>query len=181
MAKNTEKITIKVEGEKWEKALDKSFKKNVKKRPVDGFRKGMVPKEMYIQKFGIESLYQDAVDEALNDAYKEAYEKRTVEPQVQPSMDISQIDRDSVTFEFTFIGKPDVKLGEFKNLKIKKGKVEVTDEEIEHEIEHLRENFAEIREKEDGEVENGDTAVIDFKGEIDGETFDRACGQNYPL
>lgn len=181
VAKNTEKITIKIEGEKWEKALDKSFKKNVKKRPVDGFRKGMVPKEMYIQKFGIESLYQDAVDEVLDDAYKEAFEKKTVEPQVQPSMDIPHIDRDSVTIEFTFIGKPDVKLGEYKNLKIKKGKVEVTEEEIEHEIEHLRENFAEIREKEEGTVENGDTAVIDFKGEIDGQIFDKACGENYPL
>ena len=181
MAKNTEKITIKIEGKDWEKALDKSFKKNVKEKKVDGFRKGTVPKEMYIKKFGIESLYMDAVDSVADDAYKKAYDKKTVEPQVQPSMDVTKIDEKSVTFEFTFIGRPEVTLGEYKNLKLKKEKVEVTEEEVNHEIEHLREQFAEIREKEDGKVELHDTACIDFKGYVDNEELQGGSGENYPL
>ncbi len=180
-AENTEKIKIKVEGTEWEKALDKSFKKNVKERKVDGFRKGAIPKDMYIKKFGIESLYMDAVDEVLNDAYEKAFEKKKVEPQIQPSMDVTEINEKSVTLEFTFIGKPEVKLGEYKNLKLKKEKATVTDEEIQHEIEHLRMQFAEIREKESGVVEDGDTASIDFKGEIDGKELDGGSGANYPL
>ena len=179
--KNTEKITIKVEGKEWEKALEKSFQKNVKTKKVDGFRKGMVPKEIYINRFGIESLYMDAVDEVLNDAYQKAFDQKTVEPQIQPNMDVKQIDQNSVTIEFTFIGKPEIELGEYKNLKIKKEKVEITEEDIEHELQHLREQFAEIKEKENGVVEENDTAIIDFVGEVDGEVLKNACGENYSL
>jgi len=181
MSKNTEKITIKIEGADWESALDASFKKNVKEKNVDGFRKGKVPKKTYLEMFGIESLYLEAVNIVADKAYKEALKKATLEPQVEPAMDIEAIDKDSVTFEFTIIGKPDVELGEYKNLKIKKDKVKVTDEEINHEIEHLREHFAEIREKEEGVVELGDTAVIDFKGFVDGEPLEGGNGENYPL
>lgn len=181
MANNTEKITIKIEGAEWESALDKSFKKNVKERKVDGFRKGAIPKEVYLEKFGIESLYMDAVDAVTDAAYKKALEQKKVEPQIQPTMDIPAVDKDSLTLEFTFVGKPDVKLGEYKNLKIEKEKVEVSKEEIDHEIEHLREQFAEISVKEDGVVETGDTAVIDFVGTVDGEPLEGGSGENYPL
>ena len=181
MSKNVEKITIKIEGTDWEKALDSSFKKNVKKANVDGFRKGSIPKDMYIEKFGIESLYMDAIDALTDKAYKQALEKVTVEPQVQPSLDVTEIDKESVTFEFTFVGKPEVKLGKYKGLKIKKDKIEVTEEEVEHEIMHLRDQFAEIRVKEDGVVENGNTAVIDFKGYVDGKELEGGSGENYPL
>ncbi len=179
--KNTEKITIKIEGKEWEEALEKSFKKNVKEKKVDGFRKGTVPKDIYLQKFGIESLYMEAIDFVTDEAYKRALDKKTIEPQIQPSMDIPEIDEKSVTFEFTFVGKPEIKLGEYKNLKIKKEAVEVTDEEVAHEIEHLREQFAEIRVKENGAVEEKDTAVIDFVGTVDGKELEGGTGENYPL
>ena len=119
MAKNIEKITIKVEGEEWQKALDKSFKKHVKEVKVDGFRKGSVPKNIYLEKFGIESLYMDAVDNCINEAYQKALKKSKVEPVIEPKVDIPAIDKDAVTFEITITGKPDVKLGEYKKLKIK--------------------------------------------------------------
>ncbi len=181
MAKNEEKITIKIEGEEWQKALDKAFKKKVKEVKVDGFRKGSVPKNIYLEKFGLESLYMEAVDSCLNDAYKKALDKSKVEPVVEPKIDIPAIDKDSVTFTITLVGKPEVKLGEYKNLKIKKDKVSVDQKEIDAEIEHLREQFAEIRVKEDGEVEDGDTAVIDFKGYVDGKELEGGSGENYPL
>ena len=181
MAKNTEKITIEIKGEEWEKALDKSFKKNVKKAQVDGFRKGSVPKNIYIEKFGIESLYQDAYESVVDDAFKSAQDKTEVKAEIQPTVDIKKIDKDGIEFEFTFVGKPEVKLGKYKDLKVKKDKLEVTQEEIDHEIEHLREQFAEIRVKEDGIVEKGDTAVIDFKGTVDGEELEGGTGENYPL
>ena len=181
MAKNEEKITIKIEGEEWQKALDKAFKKKVKEVKVDGFRKGSVPKNIYLEKFGLESLYMEAVDSCLNDAYKKALDKSKVEPVVEPKIDIPAIDKDSVTFTITLVGKPEVKLGEYKNWKIKKDKVSVDQKEIDAEIEHLREQFAEIRVKEDGEVEDGDTAVIDFKGYVDGKELEGGSGENYPL
>ena len=181
MAKNTEKITIEIKGEEWEKALDKSFKKNVKKAQVDGFRKGCVPKNIYIEKFGIESLYQDAYESVVDDAFKSAQDKTEVKAEIQPTVDIKKIDKDGIEFEFTFVGKPEVKLGKYKDLKVKKDKLEVTQEEIDQEIDHLREQFAEIRVKEDGVVEKGDTAVIDFKGTVDGEELEGGTGENYPL
>lgn len=181
MAKNTEKITIEIKGEAWEKALDKSFKKNVKKANIDGFRKGNVPKDIYLKNYGIESLFEDAYLAVVDDAFKEAQEKAKVKAEIQPSVDIKKIDKDGITFEFTFIGKPEVKLGQYKDLKVKKEKVAVTKEEVGAKINQLREQFADITVKEGGVVETGDTAVIDFVGEVDGKPLDGGSGENYPL
>ena len=181
MAKNTEKVTIKIEGEEWSKALDKAFKKRAKEVQVDGFRKGNVPKDIYLKKFGIESLYMEAMNIVADEAYSKAMNKAKVTPAVEPSFDVKSIDEKSVEFELTIVGKPDVKLGKYKDLKIKKEKADVTKEEIETEISHLREQFAEIRVKEDGKVENGDTAVIDFLGTVDGKELEGGKGANFPL
>ena len=181
MAKNTEKITIEIKGEAWEKALDKSFKKNVKKANIDGFRKGNVPKDIYLKNYGIESLFEDAYLAVVDDAFKEAQDKTKVKAEIQPSVDIKKIDKDGITFEFTFIGKPEVKLGQYKDLKVKKEKVAVTKEEVDAKINELREQFADITVKDGGVVETGDTAVIDFVGEVDGKPLDGGSGENYPL
>lgn len=181
MAKNTEKITIEIKGEAWEKALDKSFKKNVKKANIDGFRKGNVPKDIYLKNYGMESLFEDAYLAVVDDAFKEAQDKAKVKAEIQPSVDIKKIDKDGITFEFTFIGKPEVKLGQYKDLKVKKEKVAVTKEEVDAKINELREQFADITVKDGGVVETGDTAVIDFVGEVDGKPLDGGSGENYPL
>lgn len=181
MAKNTEKITIEIKGEAWEKALDKSFKKNVKKANIDGFRKGNVTKDIYLKNYGIESLFEDAYLAVVDDAFKEAQDKAKVKAEIQPSVDIKKIDKDGITFEFTFIGKPEVKLGQYKDLKVKKEKVAVTKEEVDAKINELREQFADITVKDGGVVETGDTAVIDFVGEVDGKPLDGGSGENYPL
>lgn len=181
MAKNKDIVTIEIAGKDWEKALDKTFKKKVKEVKVDGFRKGSVPKNIYIEKFGIESLYMDAANDVVQDAYTKALEDSKVEPVIEPTIDVKEINEEKVVFEITITGKPEVKLGDYKNLNVKKEDIEVSKEEVDHEIEHLRGQFAEIRVKEDGKVEDGDTAVIDFKGTVDGKEIEGGSGENFPL
>ena len=181
MAKNVEKITIKIEGEEWQKALDKTFKKKQKDVKIDGFRKGTVPKEVYYEKVGIESLYMDSMNEVANSAYQKALKESKIKPIIEPNLDVTNVNEDSVTFEITIVSKPEIALGAYKDLKIKKESPKITAEEINHEIEHLRNEFAEIKVKEDGKVENKDTAVIDFKGYVDGKELEGGSGANYPL
>ena len=181
MAKNTEKITIKIEGEEWQKALDKTFKKKQKDVKIDGFRKGVVPKEVYYEKVGIESLYMDSLNDVADIAFRKALKEAKVKPIIEPGIDVTDVNKDCATFEITLIGKPDITLGAYKDLKIKKETAKITDEEVANEIEHLRNEFAEIKVKEDGKVETGDTAVIDFKGFVDGKELDGGSGANYPL
>jgi len=178
---NVKNITITIEGEEWTTILDNTFKKVRKDLKVDGFRKGSITKEMYIKKFGIESLYKDAIDEAINVAYERALNETELSPVCQPSVDIKKVDEKAVEFEFTIITKPEVKLGKYKDLGIKKETVKVTKEEIADEIKSLQDKFAEIVVKTNGEVAKGNTAVIDFVGKLDGVAFDGGTGENYPL
>jgi trigger factor len=179
--KNVHEIEIKLEGEKWTKCLDNAFKKKNKETKIDGFRKGSAPKEVYIKKYGIESLYNDAINEAINVAYKELLDKNDLVPVVEPAVDVTGISDGSVIFKFTIITKPEIKLGSYKNLGVKKEKVTVTKEELESEIETLRNQLAEVVVKEDGAVANGDTVVIDFDGYVDGKPLEGGKGENYPL
>ena len=179
--KNVKKITITTDGEEWSNILDNTFKKVRKDLKVDGFRKGAISKEMYIKKFGIESLYRDAIDEAIEIAYEKALNESELNPVCQPSVDIKEIDEKHVEFEFTIITKPDVQLGKYKDLGIKKDTVKVTKEEVAKEIEALQEKYAEIVVKTNGEVVKGNTAVIDFVGKLDGVAFDGGTGEKYPL
>jgi len=179
--KNVHEIEIEVKGSDWQKILDATFTKKNKDLKVDGFRKGKCPKNIYIQKFGIESLFMDAVDEAVEVAYEKALKENDLKPVCQPNMDVKEIDKDHVKFTFTIITKPEVKLGEYKNLNVKKDKVKVSKEEIEQEVARLCSRFAEITIKEDGKVEMGNTAVIDFEGFVDGKPLEGGNGENYPL
>lgn len=179
--KNVKEITITIEGESWQKALDKSFKKRNKEVKIDGFRKGTAPKEVYIKNFGLESLFMDAVDFVMDEAYQKALEEAKMAPVVEPKLDITEINENKVTFKFTIVSKPEVTLGEYKNLGLKKEKAKVSKEEIDAEVKRIRDQFAEIAPKEDGMVEVGDTAVIDFEGFVDGKSLDGGKGENYPL
>ena len=181
MKKNVHEITIKIEGKEWETILDKAFKKKNKEVKVDGFRKGCAPKDVYIKKFGIESLYMDAVDGAVDVAYKKVLEDSKLVPIIEPKLDVKSINEKEVEFVFTIVTKPEVTLGEYKNLGIKKDTAKVTKKEIEEEIEHLRSQFAEIVLKENGKIEVGDTAVIDFKGVVDGKELEGGSGENFSL
>lgn len=179
--KNVKEIEYKIEGKNWEELLDKAFKKKSKDTQVDGFRKGNCPKEVFIKKFGIESLYMEASEMALDEAYRTAIKDNDLHPVCPGKVDITEVNEKGITYKFTIIEKPEVKLGKYTKLGIKKEKVEVTDEEVNKEIESLRNKYADVVEVTEGEVSKGDTAVIDFEGFVDGEKLDGGTAANYPL
>lgn len=178
---NVHEVVIKIDGEAWSKALDEAFKKKQKTAKVDGFRKGKVPRDIYEKHFGKESLFIDAADGVLQDAYTKAMEESELVPVVQPAVDLKSLSEDGVEFIFKIITKPSVKVKKYKGLNIQPEKVEVTDEEVQHELGHLLEKYTELVTKEEGEVEEGNTAVIDFEGFKDGVAFDGGKGENYSL
>ncbi|MBR2998018.1 MAG: trigger factor, partial [Bacilli bacterium] len=179
--KNVHELIQKIDGDTWKSAIDKVFLEKQKTVKVDGFRQGKVPRNIYEQKFGKESLFLDAANHVLNDAYVKMIEESKLIPVVQPSVDIKSISEDGVEFVFKVITKPEVKVKKYKGLKIKPEKVKVTDEEINHELGHLLERYTELVTKEKGKVENGDVAIIDFEGFKDGVAFDGGKGENYSL
>ncbi|WP_404453325.1 trigger factor [Virgibacillus necropolis] len=175
-------LTIEVSSEEFDKALDKAFKKVVKSVQIPGFRKGRVPRKIFENRFGVESLYQDAVDIVLPSAYTNAVEETGIEPVEQPEVDIEEIEQGKdLVFTAKVTVKPEVKLGEYKGLEVEEQSVEVTDEDVDQAIETQREQHAELIVKEEGTVEQGDTVVMDFEGFLDGEAFDGGKGENHSL
>ncbi len=175
-------FTIEINGKEWEEALDKAFQKAVKNVKIDGFRKGKAPKDIFLKKYGKESLYLEAADIVLPDAYSKMLEDHKDEELVaQPDITLKTIDDKKVVFNFVLTTRPEVKLGKYKGLKVKKEKVEATEDEINATIEQMRSRYAEVMPKENGKVEDGDTAIIDFEGFKDGKAFDGGKGENYSL
>lgn len=170
---------IKIEKEEFEEAIDKAFENKKKDIKLDGFRKGKVPKDVYFKKAGKESLYMDALDILLPSAYDKAM--KDYEPIIDPKVDIKSIGEDGVEFVFTITTMPNVEIKKYKGLNIKKAKAIVKEEEIEHEMGHLIERFTELVIKEDGSVEEGNVAIIDFEGFKDGEAFEGGKAENYSL
>ena len=179
--KNVKEVKITIEGQEWKDAIDKAFEKKKKDIRVDGFRKGACPKSVYFKKVGVETLFMDACDIAIEEAYKKALDETDILPVCEPGVSIDAVDKEKAAFTFKFIGRPEIKLGEYKNLGVKKEKIKVTKEEIENEMEHIRSHMAEVVVKENGEVVKGNTAVIDFVGTIDGKEFEGGKGDDYPL
>ena len=179
--KNLKEIVIRIEGEKWEKALDRAFKEANAKAKIDGFRPGKAPKNVFLKRYGIESLFMDASNYAVEDAYNQMIEEnKDLEIAAQPVLDIRSIDEKYIEYVFTITLKPEVKLGKYKGLNVKKETVKVTKKEIEESINHMREHYKENVVKE-GKVENGDIAVIDFEGFKDDVAFPGGKGENYSL
>lgn len=181
--KNIKEIKITIEGDEWVKALDKAFDKKNKEVTIAGFRKGKAPRNVYEKKYGKESLFFDASDFVIQDAYMKALTQLGDEsvPVAQPKVDITNISNEKIEFKFTFITKPDVNVKKYKGLKVAKEKVSVTKEEIDHEISHILERYSDLVVKENGSVEKGNVAIIDFEGFKDGEKFEGGKGENYEL
>ena len=183
MAKNIKEIEIKVEGKEWEEALDKAFKEANKKAKIDGFRPGHAPKEVFIKKYGEQALYMDAAEAVVDGAYEKMLkenEKDLEDLVARPDVQVKDINGEGVTFNFVLTMRPEVKLGDYKKINVKREKAKVTAEEIEDTIENIRHRYAEDVLK-DGEIKDGDVAVIDFEGFVDGVAFEGGKGENYSL
>ncbi|MFC7061618.1 trigger factor [Halobacillus seohaensis] len=179
---NQGKLTVEVPAEDFNKALDEAFKKVSKEVQVPGFRKGKVPRKLFEQRFGVESLYQDAIDIVLPKAYSDAVEESGIEPVDRPEVDVQQIEKgEPLVFTAEVTVKPEVKLGEYKGLTYEEQGTEVTDEDVENELKEQQEKQAELVVKEEGAIEDGDTVVMDFEGFVDGEAFEGGQADNYSL
>lgn len=175
-------LTIEVDAEKVNEGLDAAFKKVVKQINVPGFRKGKMPRGMFEKRFGVEALYQDAVDYLLPEAYAAAVEETGIEPVDRPEIDVEQIEKGkSFIFTAKVTVKPEVKLGEYKGLEVEKFDTEVTEEDVNNELKSMQEKQAELVVKEEGKAEKGDTVVIDFEGFVDGEAFEGGKAENFSL
>ena len=143
----------------------------------------MVPYDVYVKKMGVEALYMDAVDIAVDVLYaKLLKDEKTIIPVATPGIDIKNINHDEIEIEFTLVSAPKVELGKHTKLGIKKEEVVVTDSQIEHELHHLQEQFAEVKELDDDAViKEGNVAVIDFEGFKDGKAFKGGKGEDYSL
>ena len=175
-------LTIEVDAEKVNQGLDAAFKKVVKQINVPGFRKGKMPRQIFEKRFGVESLYQDALDIILPEAYANAIEETGIEPVDRPEIDVEQIEKGkTLIIKATVTVKPEVKLGEYKGLEVEAFDTNVTDEEVENELKAMQEKQAELVVEEEGTAENGDNVVIDFEGFVDGEAFEGGKAENYAL
>ena len=179
---NVVKLEVKVEAEKFNEALKKAYNKNKMRFNLQGFRKGKVPMAMVKKFYGVEVLYDDALNFIMEETYPKALDDNDIKPVDYPKVDIVQIGENKeliYTAQVTVF--PEVKLGDYKGLEVEKKTYEVTDEDVAKELEAMQKRNARTEVKEEGKVENGNIAVIDFKGFVDGEAFEGGEGKDYPL
>ncbi|MFJ8063172.1 trigger factor [Psychrobacillus sp. NPDC096426] len=174
-------LTVEVAADVVTNGLDQAFKKVVKQINVPGFRKGKMPRQMFEKMYGVESLYQDALDYILPHAYSAAVEEADINPVDQPEIDIVTMEKGQpLVFTAKVVVKPEVTLGDYKGLEVTKLDETVSDEEIEEQLKSQQTRLAELVVKEDAIVD-GDTAVIDFEGFVDDVAFEGGAGTDYPL
>jgi len=180
--KNIGVLTVEVESEKVAEALDKAFKKVSAKVVVPGFRKGKVPRAIFERRFGVESLYQDALDIILPEAYVDAVKETGIEPIDRPEVEIQQFGKgQELKFTAKVQVKPEVQLGEYKGIEVEERNVTVTPEEVEEELKRLQQRHAELVAVDEGPVQNGDIVNIDFEGFIGDEPFEGGKAEKYSL
>ncbi|MFB4158260.1 trigger factor [Geomicrobium sp. JSM 1781026] len=174
-------LTVDVDAKQFDEAIDQAFEKVKKSVNVPGFRKGKVPRKLFESRFGVESLYQDALDIVLPKAYSEAVEETGIEPVDQPEIDIKEMEQGkTLTFTANVIVKPEVELGDYKGLEVPAFNTEVNDEDVETELNNLRDKQAELA-VVDETAQDGDTVVFDFEGFMDGEPFEGGKAENHSL
>lgn len=182
LEKSMAKLTIEVSAEEFETALDKAYKKNKNKISLPGFRKGKAPRAMIEKMYGTGVFYEDAANDLIPGAYESAAKESELEIVAQPSIDVTQIEKGKpFIFTATVAVKPEVTLGDYKGIEVEKKIAEVTDEELQAEIDKVRESNSRMITVEDRAVQDGDITTIDFEGFVDGEPFEGGKGENYPL
>ena len=182
LEKSMAKLTIEVSAEEFETALDKAYKKNKNKISLPGFRKGKAPRAMIEKMYGTGVFYEDAANDLIPGAYESAAKESELEIVAQPSIDVTQIEKGKpFIFTATVAVKPEVTLGDYKGIEVEKKNAEVTDEELQAEIDKVRESNSRMITVEDRAVQDGDITTIDFEGFVDGEPFEGGKGEDYPL
>lgn len=182
LEKNMAKLTIEVSREEFENAIAKAYKKNKNKISMPGFRKGKAPRAMIEKMYGKGIFYEDAANSIIPDAYADAAKESELEIVAQPEIDVTQIESGKpFIFTATVALKPEVTLGEYKGIEVEKKEVEVTDEEVEAEINKVRESNARMLDIDDRATQDGDTVLIDFDGYVDGKQFEGGKADDYSL
>lgn len=181
LEKNMAKMTVTVEASKLDKAIKKAYNKQKNSISMPGFRKGKVPQFMIEKTYGVEVFYEDAANFILQEEYPKAYDESGLEIVSQPEIDVVQIEKGKeFIFTATVAVKPDVELGKYKGVTVTKIDVEVTDDEVNEEINRELEKNGRTVSVERA-IENGDVAKIDFEGSMNGEKFEGGTGEDFDL
>ena len=182
LEKNMAKLTIEVPAEEFDAAIKNAYNKNKNKFSIPGFRKGKAPLAMLEKMYGAGIFYEDAANEVIDASYPKAAEESKEEIVSTPEIKVTQIEKGKAfIYEATVALKPEVTLGEYKGVEVKKAEAVVTDEDIENELTAARKKNGRLIDVEDGAIEDGDNTIIDFTGYIDDKTFDGGAGTDYPL
>lgn len=164
------------------KALDKAFAKNAKHFKVPGFRNGKVPRNVVEKVYGEGVLYESVIEDTVDEEYRKALEENKLEPVSRPEMDVKQIGKDKdFIYTVSFYVKPEAKVSKYKGLEIEKVDVKVSKEDVEAELESVRNKNAEIKSVEDRKLQQNDISTIDFEGFVDGVAFEGGKGENFEL
>lgn len=180
--KNMVKLVITSSDEEFEKGLEQAYNKNKSKINVQGFRKGKAPRKIIEKFYGKEVFFEDAANAIIPEAYAKAAEESGLEIVSQPEIGLVQLeDGKPFIFSATVAVKPEVELGQYKGVEVAKADVEVTEDDINAELDKVREQNSRTVNVEDRPVQDKDMTVIDFEGFIDGQPFQGGKGENYPL
>ena len=180
--KNEVKLTFNIEAEKFEEAMKKVYVKTAKYFNIPGFRKGKAPMQLVERQYGSAIFYEDAFNELVPDIYDEAIKENKIEAVSKPNIDIVQMEKGKeLIFTAVVETKPEVELGKYKGIEIKKIEYNTTDKDIEHELGHMAERNSRLVSIEDRPVEKGDITTIDFVGSIDGVEFEGGKAENHEL
>ncbi len=182
LEKNMAKLTIEATAEEFEAAIEKAYQKNKGKMNVQGFRKGKAPRAIIEKMYGVGVFYEDAANFIIPEAYEAAAKESGLDIVSQPEIDVTQIEKGkSFIFTATVAVKPEVTLGEYKGIEVEKADLTVTEEEMDAELDKVREQNSRMLTVEDRAVEDGDMTVIDFEGFVDDVAFEGGKGTDYPL
>lgn len=179
--KSTGELKVEVEGDLWVKAQEKAFKKLAQNVNIKGFRKGKAPLDMVKKQISEQEILIEAVQNVAQEALEAGLDETKVEPISRPELGVESVDVNKTVLTFSFAVNPEVKLGAYKDLGVKKESAKVTKKDVDARLEELRQQFAELVLKEEGKVEAKDTAVIDFEGFKDGVAFEGGKGENFSL
>lgn len=179
--KNIVELEIAVGAEEFEGAVERAYRKNIKKMNVQGFRKGKAPRKIVERIYGGEVFFEDAVNDTYPKAYDEALTEASVTPVDKAEIEVLDISKDGYTFKAKVTVKPEVQVNLYKGVKVEKVQAKVTDEDIENELSRIRQRYARLVTVTDRAAKEGDTAVIDYEGFVDGVPFEGGCDTGHNL